>query len=147
MADYDKSAIGRTFENATPIRVTDEMIGDFCFAIGERNPLDADRQAAPGGRRDAVVAPLSLVAVFGDADNIFEHLPQFDTPRLLAGMEVEFLEPIRSGDSITVASRIQDIYEKTGRSGAMIFIAVSSTISNQNGEVVARIDNRFMIRP
>jgi acyl dehydratase len=147
MANYDTSAVGRVFENATPMRVTDEMIRDFCFAIGERNPLDADGEAAGGGRDDGPVAPLSMAAVFGDADNIFQHLPQLDTNRLLASMEVEFLGRIRSGDSITLTSRVKDVYEKTGRTGAMIFVVVSSTLKNQNGEVVAQIDNRFMLRP
>ena len=56
----------------------------------------------------------------------FEHFPEFDTRRLAAGMDVEFVAPIRAGDSITTVSRVKEIYQKTGRSGAMVFIVISS---------------------
>jgi hypothetical protein len=42
---------------------------------------------------------------------------------------------------------VKEIYEKTGRSGSMVFVVVRSTVQNQNGEVVAHIDHRFMNRP
>jgi hydroxyacyl-ACP dehydratase HTD2-like protein with hotdog domain len=58
-------------------------------------------------------------------------------------MELEFLAPIRAGDSITTVSWIKEIYHKTGRSGAMVFIIISSTLRKQNGEVAARIEHRF----
>jgi acyl dehydratase len=41
---------------------------------------------------------------------------------------------------------VKEIYEKTGRTGAMIFIAIRSTLINQRGEVVARVDHRMMNR-
>jgi acyl dehydratase len=61
-------------------------------------------------------------------------------------MDVEFIEPIRAGDAITVASQLAETYQKTGRSGAMTFFVIRSTLTNQQGGTVARIDHRFTYR-
>jgi acyl dehydratase len=143
MSKYDSVLDGRVFESASPVDITRELIADFCAAIGETNPLYTDPEAAKLGPHGGLVAPPSLAAIFGDGENIFQHYPEFDTRRLLAGIDAEFLAPIRAGDSITTSSRIKEIYEKTGRSGPMVFIVISSTLRRQHGEVAVRIDHRF----
>jgi len=143
MTDYASIRDGRVFESATPIPITRELIADFCAAIGETNPLYTDPAAASAGPHGGIVAPPSLAAIFGDGENIFQHFPELDTRRLLAGIDVEFLTPIRAGDSITTISQIKEIYEKTGRSGPMVFIVISSILRKHSGEVAARIDYRY----
>jgi acyl dehydratase len=143
MGKYDSLCDGRIFESAKPLQVTSEMIADFCAAIGETNPLYTDPEAASAGPDRGLVAPPSLAAIFGDGEFIFQHFPELDTRRLLAGIDVEFLTPIRAGDSITTISQIKEIYEKTGRSGPMVFIVIGSILRKHNGEVAARIDYRF----
>ena len=63
-----------------------------------------------------------------------------------AGKDVEIGVPIRPGDAITVRSVLHDVYEKTGRSGSMTFVVLRLTLTNQRGERVAVVDNRFMHR-
>ena len=74
-------------------------------------------------------------------------VPRFGAAGFDAGKDVEFVAPIRPGDKITLSSHVKEIYEKTGRSGSMVFVVVRSTVQNQKGEVVAHIDHRFMNRP
>jgi 3-hydroxybutyryl-CoA dehydratase len=143
MTDYASMRDGRTFESANPVQVTRELIVDFCAAIGETNPLYTDPEAAKAGPHGGLVAPPSLAAIFGDGENIFQNFPEFERRRLAAGMDVEFVTPIRAGDSITTVSQVKEIYEKTGRSGAMVFVVISSTLRKQNGEVAARVEHRF----
>ena len=143
MSKYDSLRDGRIFESANPVQVTSELIADFCAAIGETNPLYTDPAAANAGPHGGLVAPPSLAAIFGDGENIFEHFPELNTRRLLAGIDLEFVTPIRAGDSITTISQIKEIYEKTGRSGPMVFIVISSMLRKQNGEVAVRVDYRF----
>ena len=143
MTDYGSILDGRTFESANPVHVTSDFLANFCAAVGETNPLYTDSEAAKMGPHGGLVAPPSLAAIFGDGENIFQHYPEFDTRRLLAGIDVEFLTPIRAGDSITTISRIKEIYEKTGRSGPMVFVVISSTLRKQNGEIAARVEHRF----
>jgi acyl dehydratase len=144
MIDFDRSLIGREFEAEAPIEVTAEMIANFRIAIGDTVPRGID--PARIASSDELVAPPAFAGIFRLAELTFEKLPN-GSRRLAAGMEVDFVAPIRAGDRIRMASRIMEVYEKTGRTGAMVFMVIGSTLKNQNGEVVARIDHRFMHRP
>ena len=57
-----------------------------------------------------------------------------------AGQRCEFHVPIRPGDTITMKTRITDVYEKTGRTGKMVFIIRETTYENQKGEKVAVVE-------
>jgi acyl dehydratase len=63
-----------------------------------------------------------------------------------AGKDIELGVPLRPGDRITVSSTLHQIYEKTGRSGCMVFVVIRFTLTNERGEMVATIDNRMMYR-
>jgi acyl dehydratase len=143
MSRYDSIIDGRVFESASPVRVTREMILAFCEAIGETNPPYFGSQAGKALGDNGLEAPLSFGAIFGDGENIFSQYPALNTRRLLAGIDIEFLAPIRAGDSITTISRIKQVYEKTGRSGSMVFIVIGSILQKQNGEIAARVDYRY----
>src|ERR1700719_4038852 len=144
MIDFDRSLIGREFEAEAPIEVTAEMIANFRIAIGDTVPRGID--PARIASSDELVAPPAFAGIFRLAELTFDKLPN-GSRRLAGGMEVDFVAPIRAGDRITMASRIMEVYEKTGRTGAMVFMVIGSTLKNQNGDVVARIDHRFMHRP
>jgi hypothetical protein len=145
MMEFDQTWSGREFVADAPVEVTAEMIANFRYAIGE-TPSARSGTDSGTSRQDSMVAPPSFAGVFRLAELTFEKLPQ-GSRRLAAGMEIEFIGEIRAGDRITMASRIGEIYEKTGRTGAMVFMVISSTLTNQQGELVARIEHRFMHRP
>ena len=48
--------------------------------------------------------------------------------------------PIREGDVLEGAATIADVYDKTGRSGTMVFIIQRMGFTNQDGEHVADVD-------
>src|SRR5439155_185943 len=52
----------------------------------------------------------------------------------------------RPVDTIDVRSTLHEVYEKTGRTGSMYFVVIRFTMTNQRGEMVAVVDNRFMHR-
>ena len=130
-----------------PLVVTAERIANFCIAVGETNPLYLDPAAAAAGPHRGIIAPPAFVAAFRYADDVFESIPAFARGGLMAGIDIELRVPIRVGDSIRVSSEPKEIYEKTGRTGTMIFAVVRSTLTNQKGEVVAYVDHRMMNRP
>jgi hypothetical protein len=146
MLDFDQSLIGREFEAESPVEVTAEMIANFRFAIGDIVGGGDESAKSADASSDDLVAPPAFAGIFRLAELTFEKLPN-STRRLAAGMEVDFVMPICAGDRITMASRIVEVYEKTGRTGAMVFMVIGSTLKNQNGELVARIEHRFMHRP
>ncbi|MGH7839639.1 MAG: MaoC family dehydratase, partial [Candidatus Binataceae bacterium] len=145
MADYPSDLIGKEFAASAPVQVTAEMIAEFCAAIGETNPIYLDAEAARQGPFGVIVAPLSVSGSFRAAEDIFDHLPPAER-RLLASMELAFVAPIRAGDTITISSAVAEIYEKTGRSGVMVFTVIRSILRNQDGEIVTRLDHRFTSR-
>ncbi|MGH8013266.1 MAG: FAS1-like dehydratase domain-containing protein [Candidatus Binataceae bacterium] len=146
MSAWDRSLVGREFERERPVAVTAAMIAEFCAAIGETNPLYINPEAAAKGPHGGLIAPPSFAATFRDSDDISEQIARHGVRRLAAGMDVDFIAPIRAGDSISISSRIAESYEKTGRTGAMTFYVIRSTLKNQRGEIVAHIDHRFMHR-
>ena len=146
MVDYDPALINRTFETTDPVPVTREKIAKFCTSIGETNPLFTDDEAAKKGPYGGVIAPPSYATVFRNGRHFFQHVPRFGRAGFDAGKDVEFVAPIRPGDTISLSSAVKEIYDKTGRSGTMVFVVVRSTLRNQNSEVVAHIDHRFMNR-
>ena len=130
-----------------PAYLTAERIASFCAAVGETNPLYVDEAAAARGPYGGIIAPPAFVAGFRYGDEVFERIPVFRRGGLMAGIDFELEQPLRPGDSIRVSSVVKEIYEKTGRTGTMVFAVVRSTLINQKGEVVARIDHRMMNRP
>ncbi len=63
-----------------------------------------------------------------------------------AGKCVEVHGPIQPGDKLVARSHIHDIYEKTGRSGGMLFIVHRMAFSNQRDELVSIVDWRMVVR-
>ncbi len=56
------------------------------------------------------------------------------------GKTVDVHAPIRSGDRLKAVATIADIYDKTGRSGTMIFIVQRMTFTNGRDEKVSTVD-------
>ena len=139
--EFDRSIIGEEFDRATSEPVTAEDLIAFARALGETHPEYVE--PGPG----LVGHPTYCVAYKGNKffpDNLPEGLRfrmSFD-----AGKDIELGVPIRPGDRIEIVSTLHDVYEKTGRSGSMVFVVVRFTLSNQRGERVAVVDNRFMYR-
>ncbi|MGH8849465.1 MAG: FAS1-like dehydratase domain-containing protein [Casimicrobiaceae bacterium] len=67
-----------------------------------------------------------------------EFLPPVPLPRRMwAGSEIEFRQPLRVGDAATRVSTIAEISEKTGRSGALVFVRVRHELRRSGAEEVA----------
>jgi acyl dehydratase len=147
MVDYDPAIINKVFENTDPVEVKPEKIARFCASLGETNPLFTDPEAANKGIYGGIVAPPSFAVTFRNGRHFFEHIPRFGRRGFDAGKDVEFVAPVRPGDKISLSSHVKEIYEKTGRTGTMVFVVIRSTLKNQKDEVVAHIDHRFMNRP
>ena len=146
MVEFDPALIGRVFEITEPVSITREMIAKFCEALGETNPLYADDEAAKKGPHAGLVAPPAFAITFRNGRHFFQNIPRFGRGGMDAGKDVEFVAPLRPGDSVTLNSSVKEIYEKTGRTGTMVFVVIRSTLKNQRGEVIAHIDHRFMNR-
>lgn len=139
--EFDRAIIGTEFDRVETEAVTAAKLLAFARALGETDP----RYVEEGP--DLVGHPTYCVSFHGrkfSPDNLPESLRvrmSFD-----AGKDIEFGAPIRPGDRITMVSTLHEVYEKTGRSGSMVFVVVRFALSNQRGERVATVDSRSMYK-
>lgn len=87
----------------------------------------------------AAVPPgfLMYVTTYG-ASPIHDAL-ELDLRRTLyGGTDEEFLAPVRVGDRLTVRPRITSITEKTGQSGRLLFIEITTEYVQPGGTVAIR---------
>ncbi|MFJ4291839.1 MaoC family dehydratase N-terminal domain-containing protein [Cupriavidus sp. NPDC089707] len=120
----------------------------FAKAIGETNPIYTDEAAArDAGYADLPAPPTFLFAAELDSGAMFGLLDLLGVPheKVLHGEEsFEYLGPVVAGDTVTVSSRIKDIYDKKG--GALEFIEVESQVTNQHGNPIARMRSLTVVR-
>ena len=56
------------------------------------------------------------------------------------GKSVQVHAPIRPGDTLHATTTIADVFDKTGRSGTMIFIVQRMEFRDDRGELVSTVD-------
>ena len=120
----------------------------FAKAIGETDPVYTDEAAArDAGYADLPAPPTFLFAAELDSGAMFGLLDRLGVPheKVLHGEEsFEYLGPVVAGDTVTVSSRIKDIYDKKG--GALEFLETESQAVNQHGALVARLRSLTVVR-
>ena len=104
------------------------MVRKFAEAIEDPNPLW--QKIAPP------TFPTALIH-----EELYQKVMSAKCPlsrRLNGGSELEYEQPIKIGDVISVTGKLTSLRERTGRIGKMLFMVVELTYKNQMGEVVAR---------
>lgn len=151
--DEIRSWIGRENEPETAEMTLAEMQRHaHAVALGPANPLHVDPAAAAASPFGGLTAPFLFFQIpFGQmaaTEELGEDgIPQsgagnrlrapIPLPRTMAGgTEVEYLRPVRPGDTLTRRSRIKDIWERSGKSGPLVFTAVETTYRDTAGEPV-----------
>ncbi len=139
--EIDSSILGQEFDRAVHGPITAEELIDFAKALGETRP----EYVEPG---PALVGHPTYCVRYRGAKFYPDTLPKGINIRtgFDAGKDIELGVPVRAGDTIEVRCTLHEVYEKTGRSGSMVFVVIRFTLVNQRGETVAIVDNRFMHR-
>ena len=120
----------------------------FAKAIGETDPIYTDEAAArAAGYPDLPAPPTFLFAAELDSGSVDRLLADLRIPlaKLLHGEQsFAYHRPACAGDTVTVRSRIEDIYEK--KNGALEFVVKTSRATNQHGELVAEMRSVLVCR-
>jgi len=143
----DRKHIGKRLPKSV-LQVERGRLEFFAKAIGETNPIYLDETAARAAGYSSPPAPPTFIfAAEQDAGSMARAFTEMgvDLPRVLhGGQTFTYHAPVFAGDTITVESRISDIYDKKG--GALEFIVMDSTASNQHGGVVAEMRLLAVVR-
>ena len=141
-----KATVGQEIVLRSPDEIGRSSLRQYALAIGDFNPLYSDREfAQANGLRD-VMAPPTLICdtwqyVDSDMDERGDLLgrgPIRELEGLRAGNEYEFFQTIHPDDVITAHWAVKDVYEKTGRTGSLVFQVIETTFYNQSDELLAR---------
>ena len=142
--EYDESVIGVEVEVGS-LTITREQIDSYCRVVGESNPLFVDDEAASKGPYGQVVAPCGMIQTIHVGQGLDPKV-KFGNTGFHAGQRMEFFTPIRAGDTVTATAQVKQVYEKTGRTGSMVFIVSLVTYRNQDDEPVASMEHSFVRR-
>jgi hypothetical protein len=110
------------------------MLQKFAEAIDDPNPRWLE-EAPPTFA--ATLVPWELI----------HRLFNVDIPlkRLLNGAsELEYLQPIKAGDVITVMARLTRLRQMPGAQGPTLFMFTEATYTNQHGEMVLKGKNTYI---
>ena len=121
-------------------QIKEQNLVDFAESCGETFPHFVD-QTASGFR-----AVPSYASRYHGRRSLPKGFPVNMMASFDAGKSVEVTAPIHAGDRLTARSHIHDIFEKTGRSGGMLFIVHRMEFSNQNDVKVSTVDWRMVVR-
>jgi hypothetical protein len=154
-----RGAIGALVERRISYPIAASDIRKWAVAVYYPDPPPAmfwDEQVASASPHGGLVAPEEFNPfawmtadppgrpVLNRADPDFiERRIGIDGPglrfQLNGGIEVEYLDLMRPGDTITSERRLGGYTEREGRLGLMLFTTVEDTWTNQEGDVVKRL--------
>jgi len=110
------------------------MLKKFAEAIDDPNPRWL-KEAPP--TFPAALVPRALLNKLFNAD--------IPLKRLLNGTsELEYLQPIRAGDVISVTAKLTRLRQVPGAEGPTLFMFTEMTYTNQRGEVVVKGKNTYI---
>jgi hydroxyacyl-ACP dehydratase HTD2-like protein with hotdog domain len=134
-----KAHVGR---QAPPRRevVTRRDIRKYALSTGTRIRKHLDGDEAP---------PLYHVALFWDVVELDQLtpdgvsvdtlLPKLPLDRAMAGgLQIDYFRPIRPGDVLVARRTLTDLYEKSGRSGPLIFYEITLDVATEDNDPVLR---------
>jgi len=141
------STIGRQSEPRREL-VTRRDIRKYSVATGNRQAKYIEGDVAPPMFHVPLfwdVVPLAELTP--DGVSIDTLLPKFPLEKAMAGgLKIEYHKPIKPGDWLTATRTLTNIYEKEGRSGALIFYEVVMEIVDEAGDLVIREETTRILR-
>ena len=152
LSEEASKLIGKA-EDVSVFEVEKETIRRFADAVGDQNPLYLDEECARNSRYGSIIAPPGFISspwfsrpksgapssdVGGELRTALVKAGYTNPSLIDAGIEYEFLRPVRAGDTIVFTSMVKEIIEREGKIGKMTFVITETTYTNQNGDLVAK---------
>lgn len=139
--DYDRSVIGVEQEVGS-FTVTEELLVSYAKAVGAKDPMYWDPEAARNGPQRGLVAHPTFISICGwgvGGGPRPEVRINFGKVGQEATLAIENFRPIRPGMVLRVVSKVKEVYAKTGRSGPMVFAVYEEAFYDPQGLKVAAV--------
>ena len=125
------------------VEIEKGAIRKFAQAIGDQNPLFQEESIANESYTNGIIAPptflrsVDAACALLDTESKIDIIPDHFNARVDGGSEWEYFGHVRPGDTITVTKTIQDLFERSGRMGEMLFVVSIIKYVNQLNELIA----------
>ncbi|MBV1919357.1 MAG: MaoC family dehydratase N-terminal domain-containing protein [Pseudomonadales bacterium] len=143
----DRNKIGHEFERFS-VDVEKGRIKMFSNAIGENNPIYTNEKSAFDAGYETIPAPPTFLFVLDmETKDVLPviNILNIDIGKILHGsQEFEYFHMVYVKDVITVTSKIIDIFDK--KNGALEFVVIENSYTNQNNDLVANSKNTLVYR-
>ncbi|HEU5029205.1 MAG TPA: MaoC family dehydratase N-terminal domain-containing protein [Spirillospora sp.] len=140
----NRDFIGRSFPPTEPYEVSRVKIREFADAIGDRNPIYRDREAAKAAGHPDVIAPptFPIVVSLGNAGLADPDLNLNYAMVVHGEQRFEYTRPMRAGDVVTCTSTITEI-RSIGNNEKMV---VETDVATVEGELICKTYNTIVER-
>lgn len=159
ISDEAQNMLGQQLDKPSSGEVLQKEIERYAHAVGDDNPLYFDAAYAQEAGYSGVIAPplffevplkeavpLSELRTDGIAKSRQSPVPLSVNRVMAGGQEVEFLQPVYAGDTLTTETRLVDLIEKKGRSGGFVLVVRETVYTNQHNEVVVKSRSTSIVR-
>ncbi|MQY06154.1 MaoC family dehydratase N-terminal domain-containing protein [Actinomadura macrotermitis] len=140
----NRDFIGRAFPPSEPYEVSRVKIREFADAIGDRNPIYRDPEAAKAAGHPDVIAPptFPIVVSLGSSALADPGLGLNYAMVVHGEQRFEHVRPMRPGDVVTCTSTITEI-KSIGNNEKLV---VETDIKTVDGELVCKSYNTIVER-
>ena len=148
-----KATIGEEAVFQAPDELGRPSFRQYALAIGDFNPLYSDGDFAQAhGLRDVMAPPTLICDTWQFVDSDFDEQgrllalkDELGIGGLRAGNSYEFFQPVHPDDIVTAKRKTKDVYEKTGKSGRLLFWEVETSYYNHRNELLAtNVETMFL---
>ncbi|GAA0549115.1 MaoC family dehydratase N-terminal domain-containing protein [Actinomadura livida] len=140
----NRDFIGRSFPPTEPYEVSRVKIREFADAIGDRNPVYRDQEAAKAAGHPDVIAPptFPIVVSLGNPALADPDLNLNYAMVVHGEQRFEYTRPVRAGDVVTCTSTVTEI-KSIGSNEKMV---VETDIKTVEGELICKTYNTIVER-
>jgi hydroxyacyl-ACP dehydratase HTD2-like protein with hotdog domain len=140
IAAIQRDWVGKEFD-VSDFRVSQADMLEYAHAVGETDPRFVDPE------HPDFQAPPTFTAKFLSRRILPESFPFLGSRGFDAGKSVVVHAPLRPNTVLRAHSKIAEIYEKTGRTGSMVFIVHRMEFETDKGEAISTVDWRMVRQP
>jgi acyl dehydratase len=144
ISDEIQSMIGLWAEPVV-LEVERGAIARYADAIDDPNPLYRDEEYARNSRYGEIIAPPGFFGwpvgggdIEAGMSRVVGAVAEAGMLRILdGGIELNFMVPVRAGDTLVTYGKLADVREKQTSQGKMLFLIIEQRYLNQDGALVA----------